>query len=106
MTMRSSMRRLKDYAEEEDNPGQYEFPEVEKALPECIRNTLKGKSRLYAVQARKLLSGHRNGKYGAWIERLRNIERLSRVRLPSDGPVGEDGGYDHITSPPMQSACQ
>jgi DNA-binding transcriptional ArsR family regulator len=35
--------RMRDYAAEDDeeNQGQYEFPEVEKALPECIRKTLK-----------------------------------------------------------------
>jgi hypothetical protein len=93
--------RMKEYHEEEDNPEEYEFPEVEKALPECIRNTLKGKSRLYAVQARKLLSRLRNGKYGALIERLRNIERLSRVRLGSDGAFREDGGYDTIPLPSL-----
>ncbi len=35
--------RMRDYAAEDDaeNQGQYEFPEVEKALPECIRKTQK-----------------------------------------------------------------
>jgi hypothetical protein len=28
-------------ADDEENREQYEFPEVEKALPECIRKTLK-----------------------------------------------------------------
>ena len=33
--------RMKEYAEDdEENREQYEFPEVEKALPECIRKTL------------------------------------------------------------------
>lgn len=93
--------RMREYAEEEDNPEQYEFPEVEKAVPDCIRNTLRGKSRLYATRARKLLSGHRNGMYGAWIERLRNIERLSRIRLPIDTSFREDGGYDTIPLPSL-----
>jgi hypothetical protein len=93
--------RMKEYAEEEDNPEHYEFPEVEKALPECIRNTLKGISRPHASRARKLLSGYRNGKYGAWIERLRNIERLSRVRLPSNASFREDSGYDTIPLPSL-----
>ena len=93
--------RMKEYAEEEDNPEQYEFPEVEKALPECIRNTLKGISSHYAGQARKLLSGHRNGRYRPWIERLWNIDRLSRVRLKSDASFREDGGYDTIPLPSM-----
>jgi hypothetical protein len=93
--------RMKEYAEEEDNPGQYEFPEVEKALPECIRRTLKACSRLRSMQARRLLSNHRNGKYRKWIERLRTLERLSRVRLPSDPSFREDGGYDTIPLPSL-----
>jgi hypothetical protein len=93
--------RMKEYAEEEDNREQYEFPEVEKALPDCIRNTLRGKSRLYAIQARKLLLRHRNGKYGSWIGRLRNIERLSRIRFPVDTSFREDGGYDTIPLPSL-----
>jgi hypothetical protein len=93
--------RMEEYAEEEDNPEQYEFPEVEKALPECIRNTLKGKPRHYAIQARRLLGRHRHGKYGAWIDRLRNIERLSRIQLPSDGAFREDGEYDTIPLPSL-----
>jgi hypothetical protein len=93
--------RMKEYAEEEDNPEQYELPEVETALPECIRSTLRGKSHFYSIQARKLLSRHRRGKYGTWIERLRKIERLSRVRLPSDASFREDGGYDTIPLPSL-----
>jgi hypothetical protein len=93
--------RMKEYAEEEDNPEQYEFPEVENALPESIRRTLKEKPRLYAIRARKLLLRYRDGKYAAWIERLRSIERLSRVRLASDPSFREDGGYDTIPLPSL-----
>ena len=93
--------RMTEYAEEEDNPGQYEFPEVEKALPECVRRTLKGGDRVRTMQAHRLLSKHRNGRYRTWIERLRNLERLSRVRLPSDSSFREDGGYDTIPLPSL-----
>jgi hypothetical protein len=93
--------RMKEYAEEEDNPGQYEFPEVEKALPECIRRTLKAGGRIGTVQARRLLAKHRNGRYRSWIERLRTLEWLSRVRLPSDPSFREDGGYDTIPLPSL-----
>jgi hypothetical protein len=93
--------RMKEYAEEEDNPGQYEFPEVEKALPECIRRTLKAGGRVRTVQARRLLAKHRNGRYRSWIERLRTLERLSRVRLPSDPSFREDGGYDSTPLPSL-----
>ena len=35
--------RMQEYAEqdEEENKGQYEFPEIEKALPDCIRSSLQ-----------------------------------------------------------------
>jgi hypothetical protein len=53
------------------------------------------------MQARRLLSKHRNGRYRSWIERLRTLERLSRVRLPSDSSFREDGGYDTIPLPSL-----
>ena len=92
---------MKEYAEEEDQAGQYEFPEVEKALPECIRRTLIGNHHARTIEARRLLSRHRNGKYGNWIERLRKIERLSRVRFRSDANFREEGGYDTIPLPSL-----
>jgi len=93
--------RMKEYAEEEDHPGQYEFPEVEKALPECIRKTLTGNHDVRTIRARRLLLRHCHGRYGPWIKRLRTIERLSRVRLPSDSSFREDGGYDTIPLPSL-----
>jgi hypothetical protein len=93
--------RMKEYAEEEDTPEKFEFPEVEKAPPECIRRTLHGSSRVRTIQARRLLSRHVNGKYRSWIERLRNIERLSRLNLPSDPNFREEGGYDTIPLPSL-----
>jgi hypothetical protein len=93
--------RMKEYAEEEDQAGQYEFPEVEKVLPECIRRTLTGNHHARTTQARRLLSRHRGGKYSSWIERLRNIERLSRVRLRSDASFREEGGFDTIPLPSL-----
>ena len=93
--------RMKENAEDEDNPGQYEFPEVAKALPECIRKTLTGSHHARTVHSRRLLSRHLNGKYRSWIKRLRNIERLSRVRLPSDPSFREEGGYDTIPLPSL-----
>jgi hypothetical protein len=93
--------RMKEYAEEEDNPGQYEFPEVEKALPECIQKTLRGGHIGRTIQARRLLNRHRNGKYRPWLERLRTLERLARARLPSDPSFREEGGYDTIPLPSL-----
>jgi hypothetical protein len=76
---------MREYAEEDsEDGGQYEFPEVEKALPEYIRKTLKCDRRPLIKEARGLLSKHRNGRYGSWIERLRKIESLSRIPLRTD----------------------
>jgi hypothetical protein len=44
---------------------------------------------------------HRAGKYRSWIEHLRKIERLSRLRLATDPRFREDGGYDSIPLPSL-----
>jgi hypothetical protein len=95
--------RMHEYAEDdEENHEQYEFPEVEKALPECIQKTLTSEDhRASTRDARRLLRQHLRGKYRSWIERVRTIERLSRFRLPTDGHLREDGGYDTIPLPSL-----
>jgi hypothetical protein len=95
--------RMHEYAEDdEENREQYEFPEVEKALPECIQKTLTSEDRrTFTLKARRLLHKHMRGTYRSWIERLRTIERLSRVRLPTDVCFREDGGYDTIPLPSL-----
>ena len=94
--------RMRDYAaeDEEENRGQYEFPEVEKALPECIRKTLKREGRDWKTHDRELLRRFRNGSYGSWIERLRRIQRLSRLPLKQSRDYLESGYYD---DPPLPS---
>lgn len=92
--------RMKEYAEDDpENREQYEFPEVEKALPECIRLTLKSGYSGRTRDARRFLSAHRRGRYGQWIERLRKIDRLSRLHLPADAYFREEGSYDSIPLP-------
>jgi hypothetical protein len=94
--------RMKEYAEDDpENQEQYEFPEVEKALPECIRLTLRNGYNSRGRDAGKLLSAHGRGRYRHWIERLRKIDRLSRLHLPSDACFREDGGYDTIPLPSL-----
>jgi hypothetical protein len=94
--------RMREYAEEDDeNRGQYEFPEVEKALPACIQKTLKSGSRTSSGESRRLLSEHKSGPYGSWIERLRKIERLSRIPIHTDPSFREDGGYDSMPLPSL-----
>jgi hypothetical protein len=94
--------RMRDYAaeDEEENRGQYEFPEVEKALPECIQKTLKRDSSEWRTHDRELLLRYRNGSYGSWIERLRRIQRLSRLPLKRSREYLELGYYDE---PPLPS---
>jgi len=94
--------RMRDYAAEDDaeNQGQYEFPEVEKALPECIRKTQKRESPDWKAQDRALLRRFRNGKFSSWFERLRRIQCLSRLPLKQSREFLESGYYD---DPPLPS---
>jgi hypothetical protein len=94
--------RMKEMAEEEDEGSlaQYEFPEVDKALPECIRKTLAHDHRDWMLHSRRLLLRHRNGKHGYWIERLRKIQQLSRLPVRQSRDFLEEGNYD---SPPLPS---
>jgi hypothetical protein len=93
--------RLKEYAESDDEePGQSEFPEVEKGLPECIRTTLKADHTLDRLGGRRLLLKHRMGKFGVWIEKLRKIQGLTRLQRRAGKDLNESGYYD---SPPLPS---
>jgi len=84
--------------DDEENQGQYEFPEVEKALPECIRKTLKRDHREGKMQDRALLRLYRNGRFKDWIGRLRRIEQLARLPLKQSRESLEEGYYDQ---PPL-----
>jgi len=94
--------RMRDYAAEDEaeNQGQYEFPEVEKALPECIRKTQKRESPDWKARDRDLLRRFRNGKFSSWFERLRRIQCLSRLPLKQSREILESGYYD---DPPLPS---
>lgn len=93
--------RMREYAgDDEENREQYEFPDVEKALPECIQRTLKcDDHRRYRRDARRLLSEHRNGQFGQWVEHVEKVDRLARLQMPTDSCFREDGGYDSIPLP-------
>lgn len=94
---------MREYAEDdEENRDQYEFPDVEEALPECIQHTLKRDDHhAFVRHARCLLVEHGKGRFGSWIERLRRIDQLSRIRMPADAYFREDGGYDTIPLPSL-----
>jgi hypothetical protein len=93
---------LIEYAREDDpaNRDQYEFPEVDKALPECIRRTLKHESEHWRFDYRRLLRRHRNGRCRNWIRHVETIAKLARVRVRSFEPEDYDGYYD---CPPLPS---
>ena len=69
---------LIEYAQEDDlaNRDQYEFPEVEKALPECIRESLKPEFRRSSLDYRRMLSRHSTGRYRNWI---RHVEMMAKL---------------------------
>jgi hypothetical protein len=95
--------RLQEYLEqdEEENKGQYEFPEVGKALPDCIQLSLnKDDHDRWNLGARRLLRKHINGRYRSWIKRLRKLQQLSRIRVRPSHSLIEEGNYD---SPPLPS---
>jgi hypothetical protein len=94
---------MKEYAEEdEENREQYEFPEVEKGLPECILQSLKRDDHAAFVgESRRLLTLNRAGKYRPWIAHLRRIDALSRLWPRTDSCFREDGGYDSIPLPSL-----
>jgi hypothetical protein len=93
---------LHEWAEEEqeEGGGQYEFPEVEKGLPECIRRTLKGGDSHHQLRDRRLLIKHQRGRFGTWITRLRRIQRLARL-YPKSGKDLGDGYYDSAPLPSL-----
>jgi hypothetical protein len=86
---------------QEDDPAdrdQYEFPEVDKALPECIRKSLKHESEHWRLDYRRLLRRHRNGRYRSWIRHVEAIAKLARVRARFNEREDLDGYYD---GPPL-----
>lgn len=89
---------VRELAEQDgpENQGQYEFPEVKKALPDCIRQTLQ---RSDPRRYRKLLKANSNGRFRNWIARLRRLEQLARVRV-RDNSDQIEGNYD---APPLPS---
>jgi len=91
---------LIEYAQKDDqaNRDQYEFPEVEKALPECIRGSLKHESENWRLDYRRLLRRHRNGPYRNWIQHIETIAKLARVKARSIESSDYDGYYD---GPPL-----
>jgi hypothetical protein len=91
---------LIEYAQEDDPASreQYEFPEVEKALPECVRRSLKHESEHWCLNYRRLLRRHRNGPYRNWMRHVEAIAKLGRIRTRSLQPEDFDGYYD---GPPL-----
>ncbi len=91
---------LIEYAQEDDpaNRDRYEFPEVEKALPECVRGSLKHESEHWRLDDRQLLWRHRNGPYRNWIRHVQAIAKLARVKARSFEPSDYEAYYD---GPPL-----
>ena len=80
------------------------FPKLRRRC-QCIRKTLACDDHYsFTRNARRILRLHAGGQYRSWIERLRKIQQLSRVRLPTDVHFREDGGYDTIPLPSLMVA--
>jgi hypothetical protein len=95
--------RLKEYAEAEDEGSreQYEFPEVEKALPPCIRKTLSEHGDNWKLRNRQLLLRHRIGPHREWIERVLNLAKLGRVASNAQDPSEYGSYYDEAPLPSL-----
>ncbi len=95
--------RLKEYAEaeNEESRGQYEFPEVERALPECIRKTLKDHPDHWRLNNRRMLIRHRNGRHKKWIEHVLTIAKLARTASNTQDPSEYSGYYDEAPLPSL-----
>lgn len=86
---------MREWAEgDDDTQGQYEFPDVEKALPECLQRSERHHKQ--PDHARRLLLAARRGPYAAWITRLRRMRQLARAAASQNNE--ECGYYD---SPPL-----
>ena len=94
---------LREWAEQEEEEAadHYELPEVEKGLPKCIRTSLKREEPQHKLRDRRLLLKHRLGKFGRWIERLRAIQRLSRLYPKAGKDLNETGYYDSVALPTL-----
>jgi hypothetical protein len=95
--------RLKEYAEAEDgeSSGQYEFPEVERALPECIRKTLRGHPAHWRLDNRRMLIRHCNGRHKKWIEHVLTIAKLARTISNAQDPSEYGAYYDEGPLPSL-----
>jgi len=62
--------RMRDYAAEDDeeNRGQYEFPESRKGIAGVHPETLKRECPDWKMRDRELLRRSRNGKFSSWFE--------------------------------------
>jgi hypothetical protein len=76
------------------------FPKWRRRFPECIRKTQKRESPDWKARDRDLLRSFHNGKFSSWFERLRRIQRLSRLPLKQSREYLELGYYD---DPPLPS---
>jgi len=95
--------RLKEYAEDEDEGSreQYEFPEVGRALPECIRKTLKDRTDHWRLSNRRMLIRHCNGRYKKWIEHVLTIAKLARTASNAQDPSEYSNYYDEAPLPSL-----
>ena len=99
--------RMREYADEEQGDGgdtngtQYEFPDVAKALPACIRESLDRSTGPSSLCARRLLHAHQDGSFHSWIQRLRRLQRIAGVRVKLSSDYLDSGNYDSAPLPSL-----
>ncbi len=96
-------RDAKDYEEmlrdsigmdDEEARKQYEFPEVDKAIPTYLTRGLQSKR-----FPEKMLLKHQHGPFGSWIRHVLAISKHDRGSIPCDCREGIDGEFDQRPLP-------
>ena len=94
--------RMREYAEEdEENRDQYEFPEVEKALPDCIRKTLKCDPEPPSARLAACFSSTRADLMAPGSSAFARLSGYREYPIQTDPNFREDGGYDSIPLPSL-----
>ena len=91
---------MKQMAEGDDEAENYEFPDVEGAIPEFLRD-VSSSGPTHEHNLSLLRKHEKDGKIGGWIRRLFEIHRLAQ--LPAAGDVRELLGayYDQACMPSL-----
>jgi len=91
---------LREMAEDdEEAAANYEFPDVEKSLPQCVQAQLHGDHSKHTANTRRVIA-RSHGKFKGWFDRLRRMQRLARLH---SGVARDYPSTHHYDAPPLPS---